>query len=210
MTDEDLDDIDAAPPAVPAAPPWQARLEAVALLLLATVAITLVARLVGAYDQAKGMRELGASIDLVRVVRFAGEQTGLIAAAGVLLAFLLVTLGPGGRFSSRGVLALRASTVLGLLVAGITAFAGIGSIVSSDQSAPYGSFRGAAIRSTAARLSTGVPLLLAAAIAGYVAWCAFSTLGERPRVLFPEADDGEGDLVEASEGRWDPPAPGQR
>jgi hypothetical protein len=207
MTDEAQPDLPPAPPVQPAAvllvEPWQARLEAIAILLLVTVAATLVARLVGAYDQARTARALGESIDLVRVVRDTGEQSGLIAAAGVLVAFLLVTLGPDGRLTGRGILALRATTVIGLIVAGVCGFAGIATLASSDQGAPY-RFAGASAGRTALdRLSVGVPLLLAAVIAGYVAWCAFSALGEANPPLFPE---GDGDLGVSSEGSWEPPA----
>jgi hypothetical protein len=189
--------------------PWQARLEVVALLLLVTVAVSIVARLVGAYEQAKDARQFGASVDLVQVVRFAGEQTGFIAAGGILVAFLLVALGPGVAPTGRGRLALRSTTVLGLLVAGLAAFAGIATLVISEvggQGLPMGI---AGEPSLVDRLSSGVPLLLAAAIAGYVAWCAFSTLGEEPGLLFPGDDGDAGDLGEASEGQWaaPPPAP---
>jgi hypothetical protein len=184
--------------------PWRARLEVLALLLLTTVTLVVLARLVGAYDQAEQARELGRSIDLVQVVRLAGEQAGFIAAAGVLVAFLLVTLGPEGAPTGRGRFALRAATVLGLIVAGLCAFAGIAALAASSDGAIglLSSFPPA--RSLTERLSTGVPLLLAAATAGYVAWCAFSTLGEEPDLLFPEAD---GDVGEVSEGRWDAPPP---
>jgi hypothetical protein len=190
-----------------AIPPWQARLEVVALLLLVTVAVSVVARLVGAYEQAKDARQFGASVDLVQVVRFAGEQAGFIAAGGILVAFLLVAQGPGVAPTSRGRLALRSTTVLGLLVAGIAAFAGIATLVTSEvggQGLPMGI---AGEPSLVDRLSSGVPLLLAAAIAVYVAWCAFSTLGEEPRLLFPEGDGDRDDLGEDSEGHGDPPPP---
>ena len=211
MTDPTRPDLPPAPPPPPPpAPtsvvePWQARLEMLALLLLLTVAVTLLARLVGAFDQARQARALGESIDLVTVVRFAGEQTGLIAAAGVLVAFLLVTLGPGSALSGRGVFVLRGATVIGLVVAGVSAFAGIAALASADQGSPARSFGATAARTVADRLSIGVPLLLAAAIAGYVAWCAFSTLGDsRPTDI---GLDGDHDLGEAAEGEWAAPSP---
>lgn len=194
MTDGLQQDLPPAPPPAPApapaVPPWQARLEAIALLLLVTVAATVAARLIGAYDQARIVRTFDQSIDLVQVVRFAGEQVGFIAAGGVLVAFLLVTLGPADHLSARGVLALRSSTVLGLVVAGLSAFAGIASLGARSRGAPFGAPGTLAARSLADRLSVGVPLLLAAAVAGYVAWCAFSELGEASGPIFPDEVEG--------------------
>ncbi|WP_421120237.1 hypothetical protein ACE2AJ_02575 [Aquihabitans daechungensis] len=184
MSDGQRQDLPPAPPLQPppvaVVEPWQARLEVVAVLLLVSVALTLLARLAGAYDQARAARAFDDSIDLVAVVRLAGEQTGLIAAGGVLVAFLLVTLGPDGRLSGRGLLALRGVTVIGLAVAGVCAFAGLASLASSDGASPFNRPGASVARTAVDRLSIGVPLLLAAAIAGYVAWCAFSALGELP------------------------------
>jgi len=195
------DDLGPAPapmgPAVAAAPapavePWQARLELVALLLLLTVAVTTLARLVGAYDQEHGFQmATGGPVDLIAVVRFAGVQTGPIASGALLIAFLLVTLGPGDRISSRGVLALWSATVLGLFLAGLGAFSSVAVIAQSADSAARS--LGAGSGSFVGRLTTSAPVLLAAVIAGYVAWCAFSTLGETPELLFP--DEVESDAV---------------
>lgn len=194
MTDPHPTDLPPAPPepalvASPeAVPAWQARLEVVALLLLATTAVSVVARLATAYDQARLAQSFGQSLDLVAVVRLAGEQTAYFAAGSVLVAYLLVTLGPGGGLSRRGLLALRATTVVGLAVAGLAAFAGLASLATASDAAAAGPFGSPGSRSPVDRLSDGVPLLLAAAIAGYVAWCAFSALGEDPAPLFPDVE----------------------
>ncbi len=188
--------------------PWQARLEIVALLLLISVALTVVARLAVAYDQSSGARAFDDSVDLVGVVRSAGEQFGLLAAGGVLIALLLVTLGPEGRVRRQGVLALRATTVVGLAVAGLCAFAGVAALATDLDATPFDEPGTSAARTVVNRLGVGVPLLLAAAIAGYVAWCAFSALGESPQPVVPSRADDRGDLGAASEGRWEiPPSP---
>ncbi len=162
-----------------AAAPWQERLEVVSLLLLLSAAVTVVARVVGAYDQEKSARsgDLG-SVDLVSVVQLAGQSVAPIAAGSVLVAFLLVTLGPGDRISTRGVLALRAATVIGLGVAGLAGFAAIASLLES-----HGATGGLGLdvtgqRDALDRVSTALPLVVAGVLATYTAWCAFSALGE--------------------------------
>ncbi|HWJ60359.1 MAG TPA: hypothetical protein VNS19_00190 [Acidimicrobiales bacterium] len=164
-----------------AAAPWQERLEVVALLLLLSAAATLVARFANAYDLASSARPFtNQSADLVSVVRMAGQQSGPIAAGSILLAFLLVTLGPGDRISQRGVVALRAATVVGLAVAGVCAFAAIATLIDSADAGGVLGDASSSPRDALNRVSMAVPLLVAAAIAGYVAWCAFATLGEVP------------------------------
>lgn len=202
----------APPPALdqpaPAVEPWEQRLETLALLLLVAMAVTIVARFAGAYDQSKVARTLGdSSLDPVAVVKLAGQQVGVIGAGAVLIAFLLVTLGPGDRISQRGVLALRSVTVIGLIVAGVAAFAGIAVLFDAGTVNQYMEMPPSAGRGLLVRLSAGGPLLVAAATAGYVAWCAFSTLGETPELLFPD-DDGDGeDGAAVGDGAWAPPAP---
>ena len=184
-----------ASPPVPVAAPWQERLEVIALLLLLSAAITVVARLAGAYDQLRDVNPFtNEPTDLVRVVQLAGQQIGPLAAGSVLIAFLLVTLGPGDRISQRGVLALRAATVVGLVVAGLTAFAAIASLLDANGVSNGLVQVSATARDGINRVSTALSLLVATAIAGYVAWCAFSTLGEVP----PEP-------VAPTDGPWAPP-----
>jgi len=210
MTDPDPPSLPPAPFA-PAPPPaveaWQQRLEVVAILLLTTVALTIVARLAGAYDQARVAHTFSSdSIDLVAVVRLAGQQVGPIAAGAVLLAFLLVTLGPGDLVSERGVLVLRAATVLGLVVAGVAAFAGLALVLDAATVSKYLESASSTERGLLVRLSAGGPLLVAAAIAGYVAWCAFSTLGELPPshvTAGPVPDEHGSDFGAAAEGDGD-------
>ena len=214
MSDQPDVDLPPGPPAPLAASapdravePWQARLEVVALLLLLSVAVLLVTRLASAYDVARQARTFSDdSVDLVSVVRIAGEQTGPGAAIALVLVLVLVTLGPGDGLSARGVLALRSTCVVGLAIAGVTAFAGIAAVIDPTV-ASFSSPNPTAVRNAVDRVSVGAPLLLAAAAAGYVAWCAFSTLGEVPDLLF--SDEGpSGDLGTASEGSWElPPSP---
>jgi len=189
----------------PALEPWQQRLETVSLLLVVAMAITIVARFAGAYDQARDARAFGVgSIDLIGVVKLAGQQVGPIAAGAILIAFLLVTLGPGDQISGRGVLVLRSVTVLGLVTAGIAAFTGLAVLFDAGTVAQYLEVAPSAGRSALVRLAAGVPLLVAAAVAGYVAWFAFSTLGDvPPGPLVP--DEPADDLGTAAEGDWAPP-----
>lgn len=215
MTDPNLAGLPPAPPAPPAplasapaevAPPWQERLEVISLLLLLAAALTVLARLATAYDQMKAVRPFGdGSVDLVAVVRLGGQAVGPIAAASVLLAFLLVTLGPGDRISQRGVLALRAATVIGLVVAGVCAFAAIATIADGDDVGSTINGVSTTARDLINRLGVAVPLVIAGLIAGYVAWCAFATLGETPELV---GADPAADLGTAAEGSWDlPPGP---
>lgn len=187
-------DLPPAPPAPPTAPspasavePWQARLEALSLLLLASVAVLLISRLASASELAREQAGLPQQpFDLVSVVRLAGEQTGPVAAIAVVLALVLVTFGPGDGLSGRGIWALRAIWVIGLAVAGVAAFAGIAALIDPT----VVSFAGpnpSLVRDLADRVSVAAPLLLSAVVSGYVAWSAFSTLGEvGPAPLVPD------------------------
>lgn len=183
MSDQPDLDLPPAPPPVAAPPepvvePWQARLEVVSLLLVATVAVLLAARLASALDLARQERSFpGDSLDLSSVVRLAGEQTGPVASIAVVLALVLVTFGPGDGLSRRGILALRSICVVGLAVAGVATFAGIAALVDPTV-VSYAGPNPSTARDLSDRVSVGAPLLMAAAIAGVASWCAFSTLGE--------------------------------
>lgn len=199
MSDLDLEGLPPAPPDPPpvTAPstvvaPWQERLEVIALLLLLAAAVTVVARLAGAFDQFDELASpRGLSVDLVDVVKFAGQQIGVLAAGSVLLAFLLVTLGPGDQISNRGVLVLRGAVVIGLVVAGIAAFAGVAALFGLGATSTTFAEDPSTARDAVDQVSTALPLLVAAAIAGYSAWCAFATLGEvPPGLVIPEAPAG--------------------
>jgi len=201
-------DLPPAPPEPPlaAAPgvgaePWQVRLEILAVLLVLAAALLGVARLVTAYDAPAGINVFeGESPDIVEVVRTAGLAVGPTLAGALLVAFLLVTLGPGQVLGRSGVLALRGVVGVGLPAAGLAAFAGAAVIIDPDAAGPFGDAQ-STVHDLVSRLGYGAPALAAAAIAGYVAWCAFSTLGEVPEVVVAEPGT---DLGTAAEGSWGP------
>jgi hypothetical protein len=191
MNDVDRERLPPAPPAPPpAAAPWQERLEVIAVLLLLSAAVTVVARLASAYDQFNDLATARmASTNVVDVLQFAGQQIGILAAGSVVIAYLLVTLGPGDRISARGVLALRGATVVGLAVAGLTAFAAVATAFRLGVTTTSFAEEPSSARDLLDRISVAGPLVLAASIAGYVGWCAFATLGEVPALT--TAADGE-------------------
>jgi hypothetical protein len=174
-----------APEPEPAVEPWQQRLEVIAILLVLTTAVSVLGRLITAYDQA-GLALVGSaageSRDLLVVVRSAVMAVGPWAAAAVLVSFLLVTLGPGDQVTARGVLVLRSLVVLGLFVAGLVALGALIILSGYEQRSSSGVLQlvdgSSMFGGLASRIGWSAPLLVAAVTAGYVAWCAFSTLGE--------------------------------
>ena len=173
-----------APEPEPAVEPWQQRLEVIAILLVLTTAVSVLGRLITAYDQA-GVALVGSAVgesrDLLVIVRTAAMAVGPWAAAAVLVSFLLVTLGPGDQVSARGVLVLRSLVVLGLFVAGLVALGALIILSGYEQRSSSGVLQvidDSSFGGLASRIGWSAPLLVAAVTAGYVAWCAFSTLGE--------------------------------
>ncbi|MCU1369467.1 MAG: hypothetical protein JWO77_661 [Ilumatobacteraceae bacterium] len=210
----------APPPAPPSSPaptdetePWQQRLEVLALLLVLSVVAVLVSGLVSANAQLgsvasdpSGVEPPAVGID--EVVRVGGASANLIVAGALLVALLLVTLGPGDRIGRRGSTVLRGLVGVGLVSAGL---AGISSVLTvmydPDELSGARLSTDFVAEGLVGRLSGVAPLVVAAVIAGYVAWCAFSTLGEvPPEVVAP--DDPDRDLGTEPEGAWAPaPAP---
>lgn len=185
----DLEPHDPAP--APAAEPWQARLEVLSLLLVAAAAVSIVARVITAYYSQRQVDSTNFQLEAgnwVRALRFAGQGVSLTAAAALLVAFLLITLGPGPELRPRGVLALRLEVVIGLVAAGLATFAAVATVFQ-DQVLGLTDSRMLVtdFTSLVTRLGVAAPLVMATAIAGYVAWSAFSTLGEA------RVDDGEAD-----------------
>jgi hypothetical protein len=188
---------DAPEPPAPPVDRWQVRFEVLAVLLTAAAAVTVLARLLVAFDEARTVRAFGdRSVDLLTVVRTAALELGSWSAGAVLLAFLLVTLSGRDRISPLGVVVLRVLVVLGLFLAGLAAFGAI--LVVLEDPAASGILQDTSadgFGGTASRIGWTAPLLLAATLSGYVSWCAFSTLGE----IFPrpvaDGDAGGSDAV---------------
>lgn len=191
----------AAEPDAPAAP-WQTRFELLAMLLTAAVAVTVVARLLIAYDQAKVVQAFGDdTVDLLSVVRSAALSLGVWTAGALVVAFVLVTLVPIGRIGARGVLVLRLLVVLGLFLAGLAVFGAI-LVVAQDPSSSgvLADISSGALSGRASRIGWSAPLLMAAAMSVYVSWCAFSTLGELvPRPVIDDESGGSDAVVDAEE-----------
>ncbi len=99
---------------------------------------------------------------------------------------------------------LRSLVVVGLVAAGLAAVSAALTVIGADDGAirvgwPVGD-------DLVTRLASIAPLVVTAVIAGYVAWCAFATLGEVPEVA--DGEGSTGDLGTAMESRWEiPPSP---
>jgi hypothetical protein len=186
-----------APPPVPLpAPevePWQHRLEVMALLLVVSVAIVVFAAFASAHAQLSQDFTTfpGASqprTDLTELIRVAGSSANLLAAGALLVAFLLVTLGPGDRIGALGTTVLRGLVGVGLITAGLAALSAVLTLIYSDDPGSGSVVSGAFVaEGLVSRVGQVAPLFVAAAIAGYVAWCAFSILGEVPAELGSDA-----------------------
>ena len=118
--------------------------------------------------------------DITDVIRAGGSSANLAVAGALLVALLVVTLGPAERSTGRGRLVLRSVVGVGLVTAGLAATSAVLTVTDDPEGptfsvAPTAGFLG---EGTIARLAGTTPLLVAAALAGYVAWCAFSALGD--------------------------------
>lgn len=169
--------------------PWQARLEVLAMLLVGVVGVVLAASTVTAIANAREQNAMGdGPLDIVGVLRSIGQGVGLTAAGALVVALVLVLLGPGGGIGRRGQLALAGLVGVGLLVSGAAGFAAATYVVGA-----HGSSMGMPMSSEAfnwhQRVGLGAPLVMACALAVYVAWTAFSTLAE----LRPATDDWSAD-----------------
>lgn len=188
-----------APPPAPGAEPWQQRLEVLALLLVASVVVVIIAAFVSANAQLS--MDFSAfpgadppQKDVAEIVRLAGTSANLAMAGALLVALLLVTLGPGDRIGAKGTVVLWGIVVVGLVAAGLGALSAALTLIHEDGPMTAASFSmGLGGDGLVGKLSGVMPLLVAAVIAGYVAWCAFSTLGDTGSdLLFPdEAGEGE-------------------
>lgn len=184
----------AAPPPfpLPAAPsdapePWQRRFELLALLLVVAVALVLVSAVVVAHAQLSDQFATFPSFasgdyDLTDVIRVGGSSANLAVAGALLVAMLLVTLGPADRFTGRGRLVLRSTVVIGLVTAGLAGTSGVLTVIDRPDEVPYanGGVAGFPGEGLLTRLASVAPLLVAAVLAGYVAWCAFAALEDAP------------------------------
>lgn len=209
-----------APPAPPAplaaapaaqAEPWQLRLEVLAAILVASVAVALVSAFISADAQlSTAMPSFPGSgqadTDWTEVIRVAGAFANLMVAGALLVALLLVTLGPGDRIGRRGSFVLRILVGLGLVTAGLAAVSSVLTLTAGDDGPlSYAGFQtGLGTEGFVPRLAAVAPLLAAAVIAGYVAWCAFTTLGDVPHELVAP-DEPDSDLGASAEGHWAPP-----
>lgn len=204
----------AAPPAAQAEP-WQRRLEVLALLLVVSVVVLLIAAFAGAnaqlsisFDAFPGSEQ--PSKDLTEIIRIAGSSANIAMAGALLVALLLVTLGPGDRIGRQGTTVLWGLVGVGLITAGLGAVSAVLTVTGDVGPMSAASLQtGMVGEDLVGKLSGVAPLLIAAVIAGYVAWCAFSTLGDVPPDPVAPDDlddlDGPGDLGTAADGAWAPP-----
>jgi hypothetical protein len=188
----DATDLPLSPPPLAADPsspaePWQVRFEVLALILVTSVVVAVIAAFFSAHAQLSINQPTfpGAEAprtDWTEVVRIAGTSANLMAAGALVVALLLVTLGPGDRIGRLGTTVLQGVVGVGLVTAGLAAVSSALTVTRSDDDPlTYASFQtGLGTDGFIGRLSGVAPLLLAAVIAGYVAWCAFSTLGDVP------------------------------
>lgn len=180
----------------PAVEPWQHRLEVLAVILVLSVVAVLISAFVAAHAQLSvNFSEFGGEApktDFTEVVRLAGTSANLMAAGALLVALLLVTLGPGDRIGRTGTLVLRGIVGIGLITAGLGAISAVLTVTLDE-----GPLTAAALQAGVygdgliGKISGVAPLLVAAVISAYVAWCAFTTLGDvPPEPVFPEDDPG--------------------
>ncbi|WP_426572709.1 hypothetical protein [Aquihabitans sp. McL0605] len=192
--------------------PWQARLEALGALLVVVAAVGVVSALVIAHEQSGRFGSGAGTTDWIWVGQQAGQQVGLLGAGTVLVALLLVTLGPGRSISRMGVATLQAVVVVGLVVAGLVGFAAVSLAANLPDKARAANMMGSAL-GLGARLGLASVLAAGAVLAGYVAWCAFSTLGEardvgdepEPAGTWNPDVGGQGDGPQIPLGGWGPP-----
>lgn len=172
--------------------PWQRRFETLAVLLVVVVITLIVSAFAVAQAQLNPDDLFAVGFEprdgIGELVRIAGSSAGFATAGALLVALLLVTLGPGDRITRTGIYVLRALVGVGLFAAGLAAVSAILTATRADDLA-----QGSMVVSDVVgqgfvqRVSMAAPLLGAALISGYVAWCAFSTLGEiDPAPLVPD------------------------
>ena len=161
--------------------PWQVRLEALAMLLVVTVVVALGSSLVSAYaqlgDLSGGFSGAEGPVDLADVLRVGGTAANLAVAGALVVAFLLVALGPGDRAGAMGTTVLRGVVVVGLVTAGIGGISSVLNVLDEPDRATF-SLNGPSAEGFLSRASLAAPSLVAALLAVYVAWCAFSSLGD--------------------------------
>jgi hypothetical protein len=192
--------------------PWQRRFETLAVLLVVVVVTVIVAAFAIADAQLGSGNAFGAGLErpdgIGELVRLAGSSAGFATAGALLVSLLLVTLGPGDRITGTGTFVLRALVGIGLFASGLAVVSAILTATRADDLADGSMMVSEVVgQGLVERVSTAAPLLAAAIISGYVAWCAFSTLGEvAPAPLVPDDETPpRSDLGSAAEGGWGPP-----
>lgn len=174
-----MSEYEVAPEVAPAdeVEPWQRRLEVLAALLVGVVAVVLVAATTTAISNARRQRTFSDDgLDIVGVLQVIGRGVGLAGAGALVVALVLVLLAPGGPIRRLGMRTLAGLVVVGLLVAGVCGFSASAYLVGSTQSSRMDVPTSNGSTDLIQRLGIAAPLVMATALAVYVAWCAFQVL----------------------------------